>query len=598
MSDRFVYLLGLALFTSAVAVAAEPAPDRIWPLDSASSAQLRHKGGSPSQAVGVHGQSLVLSGKSLLEVNDSGSVPISGKPFSFVVWFNPYNLDRGQQMIVAKNCYALNQREWGIMIDSDQKLRLYVQQGGWKTAQSDATLKPGTWHQLGLVVTDDKAELWLDGELAGDVELTQPIPQTNAPLTFGGVDDDGRIRQTMMGALDEAMLFNRSLTPSEMASLYKPVTATHPIPNFAEPFPIWDAASPLPVAADIPTLKGVKFHVIKKWDREADGYTFLHGVGLGWHKNKLYASIGHNKGAENTVSEEAQYRVSEDQGQTWSELRVIDAGEEPDLAVSHGVFLSHAGKLWAFHGAYYGKMQKIHTRAYSLDEATGKWDPHGIVIRDGFWPMNQPEKMDDGNWIMPGISAGPYSNNKIFPAAVAISRGDDFTKWDYVEIPTGEGIDRMWGESANFVDGKRVFNIARYGGGASALVAVSEDYGRTWTPSGISNLPMATSKPVAGTLSTGQRYLICTTARNNGGKRTPLTIAVTAPGENVFQKVFVIRRSQNPGEPGESADSLSLSYPCAIEHDGHLYVGYSNNGGRRGNLNSAELAIIPIASLQ
>ena len=167
-----------------------------------------------------------------------------------------------------------------------------------------------------------------------------------------------------------------------------------------------------------------------------------------------------------------------------------------------------------------------------------------------------------------------------------------------MEIPTGEGIGRMWGESAIWVDGKRVFNIARYGGGASALVAVSEDYGRTWTPSRISNLPMATSKPSAGTLNTGQRYLICTTAKNNGGQRTPLTIAVTRPGDNVFSKVFVIRRSQHADHPGESADHLSLSYPCAIEYDGNLYVGYSNNGGRRGNLNSAEMAIIPIKNLR
>jgi hypothetical protein len=34
-----------------------------------------------------------------------------------------------------------------------------------------------------------------------------------------------------------------------------------------------------------------------------------------------------------------------------------------------------------------------------------------------------------------------------------------------------------------------------------------------------------------------------------------------------------------------------------MEYDGNLYVGYSNNGGRRGNLNSAELAVIPIKSL-
>jgi len=363
------------------------------------------------------------------------------------------------------------------------------------------------------------------------------------------------------------------------------------------PVPLWDATQSLPTAADIPSLRDVTFHVIKKWDQKADGYTFLHGVGLGWHKGKLYASIGHNKGAENTVSEEAQYRVSSDNGRTWSELRVIDAGEEADLAVSHGVFLSHKGKLWAFHGAYYNKMERIHTRAYSLNEENGRWIKHGVVVRNGFWPMNQPVRMDDGHWIMPGISAGPYSNDRVFPAAVAISHGDDLTHWDYVEIPTTKAIEKMWGESAIWADGKRVFNVARYGGGAVALGAVSEDYGRTWTPSRLSNLPMATSKPAAGTLSTGQRYLICTTAKNNGGKRTPLTIAVSRPGENSFSRVFVIRRSRHDGS-GESAEKLSLAYPCAVEHDGYLYVGYSNNGGRRGNLNSAELAIIPIKSLQ
>ena len=593
----FVSLVTLGCLTSEV-VAAKPNPDQIWPLDSASTDQFQTKGGSATETAGVRNQCLVLKGKSLLEVRNSSTVLDSQKPFTLVAWFNPYNLDRGQQVIVAKNRYSLNEREWGVMVDRDQKLRLYVYQGGWKTAQADTALKPGHWHQVGVVVTSEHAELWLNGKLAGTVKLTRPIPQTKAPLTFGGVDDNGRIWQTFLGALDDVMLFHRAVQAKEMVSFYKPVKATHPIPEYALPFPLWDKTQSLPVADDIPTLKGVKFHVIKKWDRASDGYTFLHGVGLGWHKGKLYASIGHNKGAENTVTEEAQYRVSEDKGRTWSELRVIDAGEEPNLAVSHGVFLSHNEKLWAFHGAYYNKMQNIHTRAYSLDEESGNWIKRGIVIRNGFWPMNQPVKMQDGNWIMPGISAGPYSNNRVFPAAVAISHGDDFTKWDYVKIPTGEGIERMWGESAIFLNGKRVINIARYGGGATALGAVSEDYGRTWSPSRISNLPMATSKPAAGTLSTGQRFLVCTTAKNNGGRRSPLTIAVTAPGENLFCKVFVIRRSRQQNQPGESADRLSLSYPCAVEHQGNLYVGYSNNGGRRGNLNSAELAVIPIKQLR
>lgn len=576
-----------------------PTADHTWTLDASSSEELLSKGGSITEGVGVRKQCLVLNGKSLLELKNSEALPNSQQSFTLVAWFNPYDLHRGQQMIAAKNRYSLNEREWGVMVDRDQKLRLYIHQGGWKTTQADKVLKVGHWHQVGVVVHPAKAELWLNGKLAGEVELSRPIPQTKAPLTLGGVDDNGRIWQNFQGALDDVLLFNRPLKASELEALYTPVIATHTIPEYAKPSPLWDeAAQPLPLAAEIPTLKGVTFRIIKKWDQKSDGYTFLHGVGLGWHQGNLYASIGHNKGAENTVSEEAQYRVSRDNGNTWSELRVIDSGEEQNLAVSHGVFLSHGGKLWAFHGAYYNKMESIHTRAYTLDEDSGEWIKHGVVLRNGFWPMNQPVKMSDGNWIMPGISAGPYSNHQVFPAAVAISHGDDLTRWDYVEIPTSEGIDRMWGESAIWVDGKRVYNIARYGGGASALLATSEDSGRTWTPSQISNLPMTTSKPTTGTLSNGQRYLISTTARDNGSKRTPLTIAVTRPGENVFCKVFVIRRSLHPDKQGESAANLSLSYPCAIEQDGHLYVGFSNNGGRSGNLNSAEMAIIPVEQLK
>lgn len=364
----------------------------------------------------------------------------------------------------------------------------------------------------------------------------------------------------------------------------------------SDPVLLWDPSRPVPKAEEIPVLEGVEFHVIKQWNQKQDGYTFLHGVNLAWHNGELFASFGHNKGAENTVSEEAQYRVSADGGKSWSELRVIDAGDEENLAVSHGVFCSCNGQLWAFQGAYYNRMERIHTRAYLLDDSTGQWKKEGVVIRHGFWPMNQPVRMNDGNWIMPGFSGGPYSGERVFPAAVAISHGDDLTKWDYVEIPVAPQITKMWGESALFVAGKQVLNIARYGGEANALLAISQDSGRTWMESRVSNLPMATSKPAAGALSTGQHYLICTTTANSGGKRSPLTIVLTRPGEKFFSQVFVIRNSVQENGPGESAKQLSLSYPCAVEHEGYLYVGYSNNGGRRGNLNSAELAIIPLSA--
>lgn len=551
--------------------------------------------GVATSASGASGRSLVLDGASLIELKDSAG--LASGAFTLSLWFNPYHLVGGQQMLAGKNRYSRNERQWSLTLEPDGQLKAYLRQNGWSTIACAEPLKAGAWHFVTLVVAADKAALFLNGKPVGEAKLKSPIAATPAPITLGGVWDANHVRQAFTGAVGDCTLHARALTAEEIAASFRPRQELHelPKPKLAA-FPLWDESQKLGAAKDLPVLDGVEFHVIKKWDKPADGYTFLHGVALGWHKGRLYASFAHNQGDENTVTEEAQYRVSDDGGKTWSALRAIDSGEQADLAVSHGVFVSHAGKLWAFHGAYYKQMERIHTRAYSLDEATGQWIQHGVVIEHGFWPMNQPVKMTDGNWIMPGISAGPYSETGAFPAAVAISRADDFTKWDFVGIPVHQGI-RLWGESSLIVDGANVLNIARYGGKDLALISNSTDLGRTWTTMAESNLPMATSKPAAGVLSNGRRYLVCTTAANNGGRRSPLTIALSEPGQAVFSKVFSIRHDQHLG-PGESHEKAALSYPCATEHDGKLYVGFSNNGGRKGNLNSAEMAVIPLRSLE
>jgi len=169
--------------------------------------------------------------------------------------------------------------------------------------------------------------------------------------------------------------------------------------------------------------------------------------------------------------------------------------------------------------------------------------------------MTEPVKMADGNWIMPGFIVG-HGN----PAAVAISPRDDLKKWKTVVIPRGAGVRNMWGESSIIVDGRQVMNIAHYGGRALAVVAMGNDYGQTWTASAESNLPMAGSKPCSEILSNGQRYLICSTTADGGNCRSPLTIAVSQPGENTFSKVFVIRDAVFDDGPGESHPGAALFY--------------------------------------
>lgn len=936
---RMIFIAVLVLFCPLPVLRAY---DHSWSLDSLRTSELSVHG-DIAAAAGVEGNSAVLDGASLLKVKDSERLASGEGGFALTAWVNPYLLGKQQQMIAAKNRYSLDERQWGVMIDKDNRFRLYVWQGKWATAEAKSTPRPGHWYLIGVVVRPTDVELWVNGKREGQVKLTKPIPQTKAPITFGGVDDNGRIWQNFSGALDEIHLFDKPLDARQMATAYKPVTATHKVPEQSQPITLWTgppipsnvekipfaegiehrtihrptedgnkflhgaaivehkgvlyanwANSPvnengphetlqgrrstdggvtwseleiigpgfegpdrhshgvlfvhkgelwticarfgvgtpgrrfpglqgeafvldeqtdrwksrgivmqncwpydepvrmtngnfitggqdkdglpvvaishgddltkwdsvlipydrrlqpsfaettvssegdrviavirggggvawastsddfgrtwskagptnlpmprakaylgklrngqlyfisnlknrdtlvvsvsrpgestlssmwqirhgksdaprfpgrakskqwsypygyehdgklyivysvgkeecglttvpveslaprppfelwngpaLPKASEAEVLENVPFHVIKKWEPEVDGYRWLHGVGLAWHKGKLYASFGHNKGRENTVTEEGRFCVSSDGGKTWSDIRTMDVGSESDnLAVSHGVFLSHGDKLWAFLGAFYDSRQRVHTRAYTLDESTGKWQPHGVIVQDGFWPMTEPVKMADGNWILSGFLVGDGN-----PAAVAISEGDDLMQWNLVVIPRDPRVGRMWGESSLVVAGSRILNIARYGQAAKALVATSDDFGKTWTPTVESNMPMAGAKPCAGVLSTGQRYLVCSTTADGGHRRYPLTIAVSRPREETFSKVFVIRHAVFPDGPGESHPSASLSYPYAIEHDGKLYVGYSNAGGRGGNHNSAELAVIPVASL-
>ncbi len=552
--------------------------------------------GDPVFAEGVRGQSLRLHGRvDYVAVADAEDLDFSDATFSVAAWVNVYTRRGDQQMIVGKNVYSANQREWGLMVDADWRFRFYLQHDKrWNTVQSQTVPVLGQWYHVTVTLDAGRASLFVNGNREAQAELGESVPNTEAPLTIGGINDGGRLRQMMLGAVDEVRLYNRALSAEDVAGMHFPVTATHAVPADTR-YGLWDAEQPVPTSAACPLLEGVEFVVVKPHVPEVDGYDWLHGVAICWHKDKLYASFGHNEGKENTATEIANGCRSDDGGKTWGPLFAIDDGDTANPAVSHGVLLSHAGELWAFQGAFHDVRQKVHTRAYLLDEASGRWEAQGVVAEDGFWPMQEPLKMDDGNWIMAGISVGGGYGGPDNPAAVAISHGDDFTRWDVVIVPKPANL-TMWGESTVFVNGAKVLNISRWGR-PIALAASSEDYGRTWTEIRQSNLPMAGSKPYTGVLSTGQRYLVCTTTADSGNRRSPLTIAVSRPGAEVFSRVYRIRDAVHDG-PGESGPECRLSYPYSVERDGKLYVVYSNCGGRGGNRNSAELAIIPVEALQ
>ena len=576
---------------------ASPTFAATWPLDGVDDSLIVR--GKATTAAGAAGKSLVLDGGSLIELKNSAK--LASSEFTVSLWFNPYDLANGQQMLAGKNRYSRNERQWGLTIEPDGKLKAHLRQSGWSTIACNEPLVAGRWHLATLAADARKASLYLNGKLVGEVKLASPIVATEAPITLGGIWDAGAVRQAFRGAVDEFSFQPRVLSEKEIAASYQPVSATHDVLKVAAGLPLWDATQTLPKAADLPQVKGAEFYVLKKKRPDKDGCNFTLGVGLAWHKDKLYASYGFSTSEqENTADEEAHVRVSEDGGKTWGQPVAMDAGEG-NLGVSHGVFLSRGGRLWAFMGAFYdnfyGPTSRTHTRGYVLNENSGKWEPQGVVLDQGFWPMQEPQKMADGNWIMSGVRIAFGLGVVGHSPAVAISQGDDFTKWKMVVIQADKSLGtNLWGESTVIVEKTQIINIARRSAGrvrGYALVSISKDHGRTWTPAAASNLPMATQKPYAGTLSTGQRYLIGTITADTDGRRSPLTIAVSKPGEPLFSRVFLIRTSVFDGTPGVSAPNADFSYPYAVERNGQLYIGYTDKEHIYN-----ELVVIPVSSLE
>ena len=92
-----------------------------WPLNDVTDTLIVH--GKVKLAKGAVGQSLALDGESLIELKDTAK--FASDAFTISLWFNPYDLALGQQMLVGKNRYSLNERQWSLTIEPNGKLKAY-----------------------------------------------------------------------------------------------------------------------------------------------------------------------------------------------------------------------------------------------------------------------------------------------------------------------------------------------------------------------------------------------------------------------------------------------------------------------------------------
>lgn len=352
---------------------------------------------------------------------------------------------------------------------------------------------------------------------------------------------------------------------------------------------LWEGDEP-PVAEEAPYLDFVT--LVRVHRAIPRGYQFLHGPAIVRFRDTLFTSWANSLVDENSPSETMQGRRSRDGGLTWSAAEMIGPGFEGPERHSHGVFLVHEDKLWAFAARFgAGDEQAVSfpglcMEAFVLNETADHWESRGVVAQD-FWPMTEPKRLANGTWLLPGA-------DRRFRAAVAISTGDDLTSWETAKIPLAEG--QHCSEATAWVSEDEIVAIMRNESPADpalrcAAVSRSTDFGRSWSVARESNFPMLSAKAAAGVLSTGQRYLVSNSGLRNNA-RWPLTLAVGRPGAKTLCRLWRIRDGPTiePLLPGRAKDR-GWQYPYAYEDESRLYVVYSV--GKE----DCELAIIPVSAL-
>ncbi|MDR2440486.1 MAG: exo-alpha-sialidase [Planctomycetaceae bacterium] len=349
---------------------------------------------------------------------------------------------------------------------------------------------------------------------------------------------------------------------------------------------LWDSAIPYPALTEIPTATGVTYSIVHQ---QTPDHHFLHEPRVTFHGETLFVNFSNAEKNESDPDQKIRGHRSNDGGRTWNDVEVFAPGFSDSRRHETAPLLSSGNKLWSFVGRYNnGSKNSLGMELFRLSENGKNFEPFsGELVLERFIPFVQPQLLSNGNWIIGGHT------EKVRHAAVAISEGNDLTKWKEVKIETPACSD--YPETALLLQDQNVLAVVRGCPSQRALIALSTDFGETFPPLTESNLPMSQSKPFGGTLSTGQHYLIY----NANPSRNTLVIAVTKPNELIpLRKVFKVieglsaSMQQEFEKIGEKSKINAWAYPEAVEKNGILYIVFSFNKKH------CVLARIPVESLK
>ncbi len=311
--------------------------------------------------------------------------------------------------------------------------------------------------------------------------------------------------------------------------------------------------------------------------RSAAPYEFLLGADVIEFDGELFCGWGASRKDENDCFSVMNGAVSKD-ALLWNEKMRISPLPRGKKAYSHGVFHVENGELYAYvPNASYNifTYDDIQTIKMIWNKEKREWEYVGLAIPEHFWPMSRPVDNGNGAWLMPGLL---LDKRGAYPT-VAFRLKNTAEKWEIRRIPV-PGRKGLWGEGGLLVKGNEVLYIFRNGWDQKrvACAAVSTDHGYSWHESCQTNFPMSLAKPCCGMLPDSRNYIICNMPCKKYEERDTLVLALSRPGEWVFDRAWALRRGSSPLPRRKGiGKSPQWAYPLACVRDNTLCVVYSSS---------------------
>jgi len=151
--------------------------------------------------------------------NDYVSTPVSTMPVSgsFFVWVKSMN--EGTRQVVWENYGGSGDDLFFELFTADGDIRVIIDQSGERAFANG--LSAGAWHHIGYTVVSSGISLYLNGRKVDSVSGQSISDIDNGNNFYLGTRPSDNSFNNFDGFMDDARLYNRALSPSEVFELYR-----------------------------------------------------------------------------------------------------------------------------------------------------------------------------------------------------------------------------------------------------------------------------------------------------------------------------------------------------------------------------------------